>query len=89
MALPPESRRETLDKAMLEMVGQKKRLEAERAFLSDQLTQVICRVVQRMLLLLLLLLSSHENHPGLCIYPVPPTTSYLDVRYARTAWHGL
>lgn len=41
MALPPESRRETLDKAMLEMVGQKKRLEAERAFLSDQLTQVI------------------------------------------------
>lgn len=86
MALPPESRRETLDKAMLEMVGQKKRLEAERAFLSDQLTQVICRVVQRMLLLLL---SSHENHPGLCIYPVPPSTSYLGVRYARTAWHGL
>lgn len=41
MALPPESRRETLDKAMLEMVGQKKRLEAERAFLSDQLTQVL------------------------------------------------
>lgn len=40
MALPPEARRETLDKAMLEMVGQKKRLEAERAFLSDQLTQV-------------------------------------------------
>lgn len=45
MALPPESRRETLDKAMLEMVGQKKRLEAERAFLSDQLAQVRYRVI--------------------------------------------
>lgn len=43
MALPPEARRETLDKAMLEMVGQKKRLEAERAFLSDQLSQVRAR----------------------------------------------
>lgn len=40
MALPPESRRQTLDKALLDMVGQKKRLEAERTFLSDQLTQV-------------------------------------------------
>ena len=40
MALPEEARKETLDKALLEMVGQKKRLEAERAFLSDQLTQV-------------------------------------------------
>lgn len=48
MALPPEARRETLDKAMLEMVGQKKKLEAERAFLSDQLTQV--RPVDRMLI---------------------------------------
>ncbi|CAB1117986.1 unnamed protein product [Ectocarpus sp. CCAP 1310/34] len=40
MALPPESRRDTLDKAQLEMVGKKKRLEAERDFLSDELTQV-------------------------------------------------
>eukprot|EP00903_Cladosiphon_okamuranus_P010342 g9785.t1 len=46
MALPPESRRETLDKAMLEMVGQKKRLEAERAFLSDQLTQARKRCME-------------------------------------------
>lgn len=40
MALPPESRKDTLDKAQLEMVGKKKRLEAERDFLSDELTQV-------------------------------------------------
>lgn len=40
MSLPPESRKQTLDKAHAEMVGQKKRLEAEKAFLSDQLTQV-------------------------------------------------
>lgn len=40
MSLPPEARKQTLDKEHAEMVGQKKRLEAERSFLSDQLTQV-------------------------------------------------
>lgn len=40
MSLPPESRKQTLDKQHAEMVGLKKRLEAERLFLADQLTQV-------------------------------------------------
>lgn len=40
MALAPEARKETLDRVHLEMVGQKKKLEAERSFLSDQLLQV-------------------------------------------------
>ncbi|CAM9532499.1 unnamed protein product [Ectocarpus sp. 12 AP-2014] len=46
MALPPESRKDTLDKAQLEMVGKKKRLEAERDFLSDELTQARKRCME-------------------------------------------
>ncbi|CAN0022092.1 unnamed protein product, partial [Ectocarpus sp. 13 AM-2016] len=46
MALPPESRKGTLDKAQLEMVGKKKRLEAERDFLSDELTQARKRCME-------------------------------------------
>lgn len=40
MSLPPEARKQTLDRTHAEMLAQKKRLQAERAFLSDQLTQV-------------------------------------------------
>lgn len=40
MSLPPESRKTTLDARQLEELGRRKRLEAERSFLSDQLTQV-------------------------------------------------
>ena len=43
MALAPEARKETLDRVHLEMVGQKRKLEAERSFLSDQLMQVRAR----------------------------------------------
>lgn len=46
MALAPEARKETLDRVHLEMVGQKKRLEAERAFLSDQLMQARKRCIE-------------------------------------------
>lgn len=45
MSLPPEARKQTLDKDHADMVGQKKRLDAERAFLSDQLSQVCAGLV--------------------------------------------
>lgn len=40
MSLPPESRKTTLDARQLEELGRRRKLETERSFLSDQLTQV-------------------------------------------------
>ena len=43
MSLPPEARRQTLDRTHADMMAEKKKLLNERAFLSDQLTMVRAR----------------------------------------------
>lgn len=40
MSLPPAERKTSLDVAQLNLLAKKRKLEAERSFLSDQLTQV-------------------------------------------------